>query len=290
LKEYALITDATCDLPAEVLERLNVRVIPMEFQIGGTLYQHYPDAREMSLTEFYERMQAGERPSTSQINRTTYLKYFEAILETGANILYLSLTAALSGTFQASCIVAQELEEKHPGQRVVCMDSMCASIGQGLLLILAAQKKQEGLTLDEMIAWVQQGHLHVGQWFTVDDLNHLYRGGRISSVAAIAGTALGIKPILHVDSSGYLVAAMKVRGRKKSMETLIERIAQTGINPAEQIILVGHGNSEKEARQLKHEIHERFHPREIILCDIGPVIGSHVGPGMLAVSFWASEN
>lgn len=290
MKDYALITDATCDLPAEVLEKLNVRVIPMEFQIGGTLYQHYPDAREMSLTTFYERMTAGETPSTSQINQLTYFKYFEAILEAGMDVLYLSFTSGLSGTYQSSLIVASELEEKYPGQRVVCIDSLCASIGQGLFVLLAAQKKREGLTIDEMVAWAQQSHLHVAQWFTVDDLNHLRRGGRISSVAALAGSALGIKPILHVDSEGKLVAAMKVRGRRKSMDALIERIAQTGINPAEQVILVGHGNSEKDAKQLKVEIRERFRPKEIILCDIGPVIGAHVGPGMLAVSFWASEN
>lgn len=290
MKDYALITDATCDLPADVLEKLGVRVIPMEFQMGGTLYQHYPDAREMSLTTFYERMVSGETPSTSQINQITYMKYFEAILETGADVLYLSFTSGLSGTYHASLIAARELEDKYPNQRIVCVDSFCASIGQGLFVFLAAQKKREGLTLDEMVHWAEQSHLHIGQWFTVDDLNHLRRGGRISSVAAMAGTALGIKPILHVDSEGKLVAAAKVRGRKKSMEALIERIAQTGINPAEQTILVGHGNSEKDAKQLKQEIKERFRPKDIILCDIGPVIGSHVGPGMLAVSFWASEN
>lgn len=145
MKDYALITDATCDLPADVLEKLNIRVIPMEFQIGGTVYQHYPDAREMSLNTFYDRMSSGETPSTSQINRTTYLKYFEAILETGADVLYFALTSALSGTYQASRLVAQDLEEKYPGQRVVCVDSMCASVGLGTLMLLASQKKARGL-------------------------------------------------------------------------------------------------------------------------------------------------
>lgn len=290
MNNYALITDATCDLPADILEKWNVGVIPMEFQIGGSLYQHYPDAREMSFVEFYQRMADGERPSTSQINHMTYLNYFEKVLETGKDILYLSFTSALSGTYQASCLAARDLEEKYPGRRIVCVDSLCASIGQALFVLLAARKKQEGLTIDEMVAWAEQSHLHVAQWFTVDDLNHLRRGGRISSVAAVAGTALGIKPILHVDSEGKLVAAMKVRGRRKSMDTLIDRIAQTAINPAEQTILVGHGNSEKDAKQLKQEIRDRFRPKEIILCDIGPVIGAHVGPGMLAVAFWASEN
>lgn len=143
--------------------------------------------------------------------------------------------------------------------------------------------------MDEMVSWAQKSHLHIAHWFTVDDLNHLRKGGRISSVAAVAGTALGIKPVLHVDNEGRLIPAIKVRGRRKSMDTLIEQLAKTGINLGEQTIFVGHGNSEKDAKQLKHEIRERFHPKEIILCDIGPVIGAHVGPGMLAVSFWASE-
>lgn len=290
MRDYVMITDVTCDLPAEELEKLEVRVIPMDFQMGGTVYHHYPDAREMSFQDFYERMEAGEMPTTSQINCDTYTRYFEAILGAGKDVLYLAFSSALSGTCQTSRIVATDLEQKYPGSRVVCLDTLCASIGEGLFVLLAAQKKKEGLSIDEIVEWAAEGHTHVAQWFTVDDLHHLRRGGRISSVAAVAGSALGIKPVLHVDIEGRLVPAMRARGRKKSMEALVEQMAKTCINPGEQTVLIGHGNSEKDAKQLKHCIKERFHPSEIILCDIGPVIGTHVGPGMLAVSFWGSEN
>jgi DegV family protein with EDD domain len=290
LRDYVLMTDATCDLPADVLEKLDVRVIPMEFQIGGTLYHHYPDARELPVQTFYERMQAGETASTSQINGVTYTHYFEPVLQAGQDVLYLAFSSALSGTYQSSLIAAADLQEKYPESRIVCLDSRCASIGQGLFVLLAAREKERGAAMDEVVRWGNGSHYHIGQWFTVDDLKYLRRGGRISSVAAVTGSALGIKPILHVDSEGALVPAMRMRGRKKSMEALVEKMAETCINPGEQTVLIGHGNSEKDAKKLRHDVKERFHPKEIILCDIGPVIGCHVGPGMLAVSFWASEN
>lgn len=289
MRDYVIITDVTCDLPPDVLEKLDIRVIPMDFIMGGEVYRHYPDAREMSFEQFYQRMAGGEMPTTSMINPEVYTRYFDAILGAGKDVLYIGFSSGLSGTYQSSQIIIQDMREKYPEGKILSVDSVAASVGEGLLVWLAAQKKHQGLTLEELHKWIEENRCHVCQWFTVDDLNHLRRGGRISAVAAVAGSALGIKPVLHVDEEGCLTPMAKVRGRKKAVDTLIDKMARTSINPGEQIVLVGHGNCEKEARELKAMVKERFHPKEIIVCDIGPIIGSHVGPGILALVFWGSE-
>ncbi len=289
MREYQLVTDATCDLPASVLEQMNIGVIPMEFEMAGNVYNHYPDAREMDFHDFYEEIRCGRMPKTSQINRETYFRFFEPILKAGKDILYLVFSSGLSGTYQASVLAAEELEEKYPDQRIICVDSKSASIGEGLLVYAAAVQRDKGLSIDELADWLTRNRNHVCHWFTVDDLNHLRRGGRISSVAAVAGTALGIKPILKVDDEGHLVSAYKVRGRKKAMDTLVEKVEKTAINPKEQVIIIGHADCYEDAKTLKHLLKSKIRVKDTIISYIGPIIGTHTGPGMLALVFFGTE-
>jgi len=289
MNDYKIVTDATCDLPAALAEKIGVTVIPMEFTMGNKVYKHYVDAREMSFHTFYERTKKGEMSVTSQINGVTYEQYFEPILQAGNDILYIVFSSGLSGTYQASKIAADDLMERYPGRKIICIDSKAASVGEGMLVYAAVQKKEEGMNFDQLADWVEINRDHICHWFTVDDLNHLRRGGRVSPVSAVVGTALGIKPVLHVDSEGNLIPVFNVRGRKKSLEVLVEQMEKTSIHPEEQIIFIGHGDDIEAAEYLKKLVEEKFQVKDIIITDMGPIIGAHTGCGIAALFFFGTE-
>lgn len=289
MKEYVIFTDSTSDLPVNMIEQCNIGVIPMAFQVGSDSYLHYPDAREIGFHDFYQRLRAGETSVTTQINYNTYIEYFSPLLQEGRDVLYISFSSALSGTYNASLIAAEDLMAKYPGSRVVCVDSRAASVGEGMLVYYAAQKKQEGLTIDELKDWILANRSSMCHWFTVDDLNHLKRGGRVSAVAAVVGTALGMKPILHVDDQGRLIPVSKTRGRKKSLEELLVHMKNTCVHPDEQVVFIGHGDSAEDAEYLAELVKKEFAVKDVILSYIGPVIGTHSGPGTIALFFIGSE-
>ena len=289
MNQYVIVSDATCDLPAALTEQLEIVVIPMEFTMSGKVYRHFPDAREMSFHTFYERTKNGEMSVTSQINSITYEKYFCPILEQGKDILYIAFSSGLSGTYQTSRISADDLMERYPGRKIVCIDSKCASVGEGLLVYYAARKKREGLGLEELAQWAERNRDHICHWFTVDDLNHLKRGGRVSALSAVVGTALGIKPVLHVDKEGKLLPVANVRGRKKSLEALIDHMVKTCVHPEGQTIFIGHGDDMEAAECLKSLVQERFAVKEIVISDMGPIIGTHTGCGVAALIFIGTE-
>ncbi len=289
MNQYVIVSDATCDLPAALTEQLEIVVIPMEFTMSGKVYRHFPDAREMSFHTFYERTKNGEMSVTSQINSITYEKYFCPILEQGKDILYIAFSSNLSGTYQASRISADDLMERYPGRKIVCIDSKAASVGEGMLVYYAARKKREGFGLEELAQWVEINRDHMCHWFTVDDLNHLKRGGRVSAVSAVVGTALGIKPVLHVDKEGKLLPVANVRGRKKSLEALVDHMVKTCVHPEDQTVFIGHGDDMEAAEFLKSLVQEKFSVKEIIISDMGPVIGSHTGCGIAALFFIGTE-
>lgn len=289
MNDYVIITDATCDLPASMAENLGITVIPMEFTMSGQVYTHYPDAHEMDFHTFYERTKNGEMSVTSQINGVTYEQYFEPVLKAGKDILYIAFSSELSGTYQASTITAGELLERYPERKLFCVDSKAASVGEGMLIYAAVQKKNEGLSVDELKIWVEQNRDHACHWFTVDDLNHLKRGGRVSAVTAVVGTALGIKPVLHVDSNGDLIPVANIRGRKKSLETLVEHMEKTCVNPEDQTVFIGHGDDMEAAKYIKSLVQEKFRVKDIIITDMGPIIGAHTGCGIAALFFFGTE-
>ena len=289
MRDHCIVTDSTCDLPANIVTDLGITVIPMEFQLDGTTYLNYPDGRDYDFHAFYDALRAGKASTTSQVNYQTFLDTFTPILESGRDILYLAFSSGLSGTYNGSVIAANDLMEKYPGSKVISVDTLAASVGEGLLVYTAAKKREEGLSLDELAQWVTDNRLHLCHWFTVDDLNHLKRGGRVSPAVAIIGTALGIKPVMHVDDEGHLIPVSKVRGRRKSLDALVEHMAETCDKPESQTIFIGHGDSKEDAEYVAKLVRQKFKVKNIILNYIGPVIGSHSGPGTIALFFFGTH-
>lgn len=288
MNEFKIISDATCDLPVKIIEQYEIPVIPMQFTMSGTVYTHYPDAREMDFHTFYQRTKNGEMSVTSQINASVYQEYFEPFLKQGQDILYICFSSALSSTYQSSLIAAEELRSRYPERKIYCIDSKCASVGEGMLVYAAAKKKAEGMGVEELAAWTEKERDHACHWFTVDDLNHLKRGGRVSTVTAVVGTALGIKPILHVDANGELIPVANVRGRKKSLETLLDHMAATCVNPEEQTVFIGHGDDMEAAEYVRSLVLEKFKVKDVVITDMGPIIGAHTGCGIAALFFFGT--
>lgn len=286
---YRIITDSTGDLTPELIRDLQLTVIPMEFTIDGKSYRNYPDGHEMSAKAFYHLLRAGKTSTTAQINAHEFMDWADPILQAGEDILYLAFSSGLSGTCQSAYMAKEELSARYPDRKIYVVDSLAASMGEGLLAYYASKMQLEGKTIDEVYQWLQDNKLHLCHWFTVDDLNHLKRGGRVSSAAALFGTMLGIKPVLHVDDAGHLIPVAKIRGRRQSLDSLVAHMEQTVTNPEEQVIFISHGDCEKDAQYVADQIHARWNVKEIVLNEIGPVIGTHSGPGTVALFFLGSK-
>jgi len=290
MKDYVVITDSTVDLPLDIIEKINIGIIPMAFDMGNKTYTHYPDEREMTNHEFYERLKNGDTSVTTQINYFIYREYFEKLLKEGKDILYIAFSSGLSGTYNNSQLVIQDLKEEYPERKIISVDSLSASVGEGLLVYNAVMKKEEGLAMEELVKWIEEHRNNACHWFTVEDLHHLKRGGRISSVEAIIGTTLKIKPVLSVDYEGKLVSVSKVRGDKKSLEKLLDKMLEDGTNLKEQTIIIGHADSLERAEYLANIIREKELVKDIIISTIGPIIGTHTGQGMIALTFMGNKN
>ncbi len=289
MRDYVIITDSTTDLTQELINELDITVIPMEFNIDGKGYLNYSDERDISYKEFYDFLRNGKNSTTSLINTATFTELFEPILEDGKDILYIAFSSGLSGTYNSSCIAAQMLSEKYTDSKIYTVDSLSASMGEGLLVYHAVNKKKEGMNIDELKDWVENNKLNLCHWFTVDDLHHLKRGGRLSSAAAIVGTMLNIKPVLNIDNEGHLIPVEKVRGRKLSITAMLKMMEKTAINPEEQTIFISHGDCLEEAEFLANLVKEKLNVKDIKMNYIGPVIGSHSGPGTIALFFLGTE-
>lgn len=289
MKNYVIITESTSDITQELVENLGVIVIPMNFELDQKSYNHYPDARELGIHEFYEALKTGSKSVTSLVNTQTFLNYFEPVIKEGNDILYIGFSSGLSGTYNSAVIAREELLEKYPDVNICCIDTKAASAGEGLLVYTAANKKKEGLTLIQLEEWLRNNVLNLCHWFTVDDLFHLKRGGRVSALSAGIGTALNIKPVLHVDDEGHLIPIEKVRGRKKSLMSLLDHMVETCTNPQEQTVFIGHGDSLADAEFLANEIKAKLQVKDVILTPIGPVVGTHSGPGTIALFFFGTK-
>lgn len=285
---YILASDATLDLPIDLIERFNIAVVPMVFTLDNQEILHYPDERNMTTEDFYKALKQGKKSATSQINPANYVEFFTPILEKGQDILYVCFTSGMSGTYQSALIAKDMLEENFPERKIQVIDSLCASAGQGYFVYLTALKKEEGLSLEELTEWVTANRNRVAHWFTVDDLFHLQRGGRLSFAEAMLGSALKIKPIISVDDEGKLYVENKVRGNKKSMEYMIAKINET-MDDNEHTVFIGHGDAQERAFALKEQLEARTKAENIRITKIGPIIGTHTGPGMLAVLFMEKE-
>jgi len=289
MKDYVIITDSTSDLPTDIINEFGIAVIPMPFNLGDDNYIHYPDGRELEIHKFYERLRLGEKSTTTQININTFMEYFETIIKSGNDIIYISFSSGLSGTYNSSLLAAEELKMKYPKRKIICVDYRAASLGEGLLVYSAAKKKEEGFELEELNEWIINNRSHLCHWFTVEDLNYLNRGGRMTKMTAVIGTALDIKPILHVDNEGYLIPIDRVRGRKRSLKALVDHMLESCSNPEEQIIFIGHGDSLNDAELLESLIRDKFNVKDVTINNIGPIIGTHSGPGTIALFFFGTE-
>ena len=289
MNDYIIVTDTTCDLNDSQAKDYNIEVMPLEFTIDSKSYMHYTDARQMPITDFYNKLRKGKSATTSQINVATFSDYFENLIKQGKDILYIGFSSGLSGTFNNSVIAAKELLQKYPNSKIEVVDSKAASLGIGLLVYHSVIKKREGLSIEENRDFIIKIRDNLCHWFTVDDLNHLKRGGRISATKAILGTVMGIKPILHIDNDGHLMPVEKIRGRKQSLEKLFSHMQETAIDPKNQKIFISHSDSEEDAKFLANLIRKNLKVKDIEIGYIGPIIGSHTGPGTVALFFLGTK-
>ena len=288
MRDYVIITDSCCDLPADLARELEIEVVPLSLQMGSKTYRNWLDGREISFPDFYRRIRAGEAATTSAVSVGDFEEIMRPILTGGRDILCLYFSSALSTTYQSACIAAQTLSEEVPEGTVRVVDTLSASLGQGLLVYLCAQEKRRGASLEALTAYAEATRGKVCHWFTVDDLNHLKRGGRISATAALFGTMLSIKPVLHVDDAGRLIPMSKTRGRKASLLALVDHMAQTAVDPAQQTVFISHGDCLADAEFVADAIRTRLGVTDIRINYVGPVIGNHSGPGTVALFFLGS--
>lgn len=289
MSEYVLITDSSADLSQEMVQELGVTVLPLSFTIQGKTYRNYPDNREMDLPLFYDMLRAGELATTSAVNVAEYTQAVEPILQEGKDVLILAFSSGLSSTYQASVLAAGELREKYPDRKIYTVDTLCASLGQGLLVYLAAQEQRKGKSIEEVRDWAEETKLNLCHQFTVDDLHFLKRGGRISATTAVVGSMLQIKPVLHVDNEGHLINIGKARGRQASLKALVDKMEKTVTEESRKTVFISHGDCRKDAVTVADMVRERFGTQDIRINFVGPVIGAHSGPGTLALFYLGTE-
>ena len=251
---FQIITDTGCDLPMSMYEELNISVAPLSVLYKG---ENYTDCPESFIKEIYTGLRSGEKPSTAAINPDGWTQYISPVLEAGKDALVLAFSSGLSTTYQSAVIAAEELKEKYPHRTIRVVDTLCASLGQGLLVWYACQKRDEGLSVDQVADWAEENKLNLCHFFTPDDLMHLKRGGRVSAATAVAGTLLQIKPVLHVNDEGKLISIGKARGRKAALQTLCNKVGELGIPGANDTIFISHGDCLDDAKLLEEMLKEK---------------------------------
>ena len=286
-KNFVLLTDSSADLTPELVQELDVDVVSLTVSVDGG---EYIPGNELDIKDFYNSLREGKTATTSAINLDAAMAALEKHVAEGKDVLYVAFSSGLSSTAQTGKLAAEELSEKYPDRKIIVVDSLCASLGQGLLVYYAAKMCNEGKTIEEVRDWLEANKLHLSHWFTVDDLHHLKRGGRVSAATAVGGTMLSIKPVLHVDNEGHLINVSKARGRKPSIQALANKIGETAMGDiSEQVVFISHGDCEDDAKYLADMVREKYNPKRIEMGHVGAVIGAHSGPGTLALFFLGNE-
>lgn len=284
MNNYIIVTDCTCDLSIDVINKYDIKVIPMEFRLGEQDYLHSADFKVFNEVGFYNQLREGIEASTSQITPYTYESFLTPLLEAGNDILYVAFSSGLSSTYSSSVIAFETLQEKFPDRKIITIDSLAASAGEGLMVYYACLNRENGMSIEENKAWIEEHIQNFAHWVVVDDLHHLKRGGRISAATAFVGSALSIKPIIHVNEEGKLINIGKAHGRKKSLTTIANKLKET-ISPNDQTIMIAHGDCLSDAEFLRDKIMEMGVVKEVIISEIGPVVGAHSGPGTVALFY-----
>jgi DegV family protein with EDD domain len=284
MADYILMTDSTADLPWEYYAAHEVKVISLSYNLDGV-----PGIDETAAADnyraFYAQLRAGKQSTTSQITSEQYIEFMTPLLETGKDILYIAFSSGLSGSCDSAMHAAGTLQERFPERRVRVVDSLAASMGEGLLVAYAVKRRDAGESLDQVADWVESNKQNLHHWFTVDDLNHLKRGGRVSGSSAMIGTLLSIKPVLHVNEAGKLIPVEKARSRKKSIKKLFEKLVDNAAEWDHGLIGISHGDCLEDALYLKGLVEKEYACEEIIVSCIGSVVGSHSGAGTIAFFF-----
>lgn len=289
MNKYKIVTDSCIDLSEKMANDLELIVLPLTVLLEGETYFNYLDEREITFKDFYQKLREKKMPSTSQLNPAEFEVVFEGLLEEGYDILSISFSSQLSGTYESAVIARDNLLKKYPERKIVTIDSLCASMGQGLLLYYAGNLKKEKQSMEAVAKWVEENKRKVSHLFTVGDLNHLKRGGRLSSSKAFLGTLINIKPLLHVSNEGKLVPTGQARGRRQALNKLIEQMRLTIEKPKEQMVFISHADCMDDVLYLKEQIALKIPVKEIVVNYIGPVIGSHSGLGTIAIFYMGSD-
>lgn len=288
--DFEIITDSACNLPEDMIDEFNLHVLPLTFIIDGQQYQSYLKGEHVDLKQFYDMMREGKVITTSLPNLANAETLMRSILDKDRDVIYLGFSSGLSGTFEAISLLIRSLSEEYPARKIYAVDTLSASGGQGLLVWHAVQRAIAGASIDEVRDWIEVNKLKLAHWFTVDDLMFLFRGGRVSKTSAWAGTLLNIKPVLHVDDEGKLIPMEKLRGRRKSLNALLEHMDESATRPIEdQTVMITHGDCAEDAQYIADMIRKHYGVRDIIINYIDPVIGAHSGPGTMALFFLADK-
>ncbi len=289
MPDFVILTDSSADLSADMAQRLNVEVLPLGFVLDNQTYRNYPDNREMDPHEFYDRLRAGDVATTNAVNVAQYAEALEPLLQAGKDVLVLAFSSGLSTTYNSSRLAVEELSAKYPERKLYTVDTLCASLGQGLLVWYAARERDRGHSIEEVRDWIEEHRLNICHQFTVDDLHFLKRGGRISAATAVVGSMLQIKPVLHVDDEGHLINIGKVRGRQAALKALVDRMEETALDSGSLTVFISHGDCLEDAQTVADMVKKRFGVEEVYINYVGPVIGAHSGPGTVALFYAGTE-
>lgn len=288
MKDFIITTDTNCDLPETYRQENNITILPLYYSFGDIVYG---EKNFLTPEEFYHKMRSGEMPTTMAVNPNHARAKFSELLEKGYDILHIAFSSGLSSSYSSAATVAIELCEEKPGSKIIVIDSLCASLGQGLLVHKAVIQKKNGNSIDEIADWLENNKLNLCHIFTVDDLHHLHRGGRVTKTAAVIGTLINVKPILHVDNEGHLIPLNNVRGRKKALIALVDNMEarMDGYKDENDIFFISHGDCLDEAEFVADLVKERFGIKDNLIYFVSPSIGAHSGPGTVALFFMGNK-
>lgn len=289
MSDFVILTDSSCDLPAGLAREKGIEYVPLTVRLDGKEYRNELDESEISSKDFYDKLRNGAPVQTSAPTVQEFEERIAAFAEKGQDVLYLGFSSALSATYNVGRSAIEAVSEKYPERKLLAVDTLCASLGEGLMVLLAERERAKGKSIDEVAKYVEDTKLHLCHWFTVADLEHLRRGGRISGASAMLGTLLQIRPLMHVNDLGELKVVSKVRGQRAVLQRILERVQQTAIEPQNQLMCISHGDCEDEAKLLRDMVAQSLGVKEFVISPVGPVIGAHSGPGTLAFFFLGNE-
>lgn len=286
MNKYAITSDTTCDLPENYISQNEIGIIPLYYNIDDIVYG---DEKKMSPHDFYNEMRNGKMPTTMACNPDSAEKCFRKYLDKGMDILHIAFSSGLSSSYNTAAVTAKELSSEYPDNKIIVIDSKSASLGEGLMVYKAVCNRNNDMNIEDNAKWIEDNKLHFCHQFTVDDLHHLHRGGRVSKATAIIGTMINVKPVLHVDDEGHLISLSNVRGRKKALNTLINNMEASMNGYENDIVFISHGDCLEDANYVAEKIKERFGIKTFIINYVCPTVGAHSGPGTVALFFMGEK-